>query len=70
MRWYALHGTALAIKRLYCDEVQDVNPVMLAVIERQIQAGTEVVLVGDTAQKIYGWNGAVNAFERPAIASF
>ena len=38
---------------------------MLAVIERQIQAGTQVVLVGDTAQKIYGWNGAVNAFERP-----
>ena len=64
MRWYALHGTALAIKRLYCDEVQDVNPVMLAVIERQIQAGTQVILVGDTAQKIYGWNGAVNAFER------
>ena len=64
MRWYALHGTALSIKRLYCDEVQDVNPVMLAVIERQIQAGTQVVLVGDTAQKIYGWNGAVNAFER------
>ena len=64
MRWYALHGEGLAIKRLYCDEVQDVNPVMLAVIKRQIEAGTQVILVGDSAQKIYGWNGAVNAFER------
>lgn len=40
------------------DEGQDASPVMIGVLRRQ---QTQIVVVGDTAQAIYGWRGAVDA---------
>lgn len=46
------------------DEAQDLSGVMLRVVEHQIERGTQVVLVGDSAQAIYGWTGAVDAMQK------
>lgn len=43
------------------DEVQDADPVMADIVLHQSHA--QIVLVGDSQQEIYGWRGAVNAFE-------
>lgn len=45
------------------DEAQDSNPVVSTMIAQQMQHGTQVVAVGDAAQSIYGWRGAVDAME-------
>lgn len=45
------------------DEAQDSNPVVSTMIAEQMQHGTQVVAVGDAAQSIYGWRGAVDAME-------
>ena len=45
------------------DEFQDVNPVCLSIIERQLEGGSSVVLVGDPRQQIYSWRGAVDAMQ-------
>lgn len=44
------------------DEYQDVAPVMQQIINRQ--ARTQVIGVGDSAQSIYGFTGAVDALEQ------
>lgn len=43
------------------DEAQDLNPVQIQLLRG---AGTSIVAVGDTAQAIYAWRGAVSALER------
>jgi hypothetical protein len=43
------------------DEAQDANPVMVSVLRKMHAAGSQVVLVGDPHQAIYGWRGAVDA---------
>lgn len=48
------------------DEAQDASPVILSVVEQQPEA--QVVWVGDSAQAIFGFTGAVNAFERISVA--
>lgn len=45
------------------DEAQDSNPVVSSMIAQQMQHGAQVVAVGDAAQSIYGWRGAVDAME-------
>lgn len=45
------------------DEAQDSNPVVSTMIAEQMEHGTQVVAVGDAAQSIYGWRGAVDAME-------
>lgn len=42
------------------DEAQDASEVMLEIIFPQ---KASMILVGDNNQKIYGWRGAINAFE-------
>lgn len=49
---------------LLVDEAQDLNPLMLSVVEFNVERGMQVIFVGDTAQQIYSWNGAVNAMNR------
>lgn len=49
---------------LFFDECQDVSPVMLAVVLDSLARGTRVVAVGDPAQSIYGFTGAVDAIPR------
>lgn len=63
LRVFGLHGPVLPIQRLMIDEAQDLNPLMLSIIQRHLDAGVQTVLVGDSAQAIYGWNGSVNAME-------
>lgn len=46
---------------LLVDEAQDLDPVFLGVLERQV--GLQRIYVGDPAQQIYGWRGAVNALD-------
>jgi ATP-dependent exoDNAse (exonuclease V) beta subunit len=43
------------------DEAQDANPAISSVIEVQ---PNQVIMVGDSAQAIYGWRGAVDAMSR------
>lgn len=43
------------------DEAQDLNPVQVAILR---QSGISVIAVGDSAQAIHGWRGAVDALDR------
>ncbi|KRA37917.1 MULTISPECIES: UvrD-helicase domain-containing protein [unclassified Nocardioides] len=51
------------------DEAQDTNPVVSAMVTEQLRLGAQVVAVGDSAQSIYGWRGAVDAMETFAADS-
>lgn len=46
---------------LLVDEAQDLSPVMLDVVTRQ---DSQLVVIGDANQQIYGWRGAVNALDQ------
>jgi hypothetical protein len=46
------------------DEAQDQQPVMIKVVQDQRQYGTQIIIVGDSAQAIYGWTGAVDAMDK------
>ncbi len=63
--WLALHGEppllAWARQRwrsAVVDEAQDLNAVQLAILELIMEGRSDVVLVGDDAQSIYGFRGA------------
>ena len=43
------------------DEAQDMNPVQVAILRA---AGVSVIAVGDSAQSIHGWRGAVDALDQ------
>lgn len=43
------------------DEAQDLNPVQVAILR---QSGISVIAVGDSAQAIHGWRGAIDALDR------
>jgi hypothetical protein len=51
---------ALKYDTILFDEAQDANPAVSVVIEAQ---ACQRILVGDRAQAIYGWNGAVDAMQ-------
>ncbi|GHJ95865.1 DNA helicase [Streptomyces sp. NE5-10] len=53
-----LHGDFLLL-----DEAQDTNPVLEQIVLAQ-QDRTQVVMVGDSAQAIYGWRGARDVMAR------
>ena len=58
LKLFHLRGARIAAELLLVDEAQDLAPVMLSVLGRQDAAR---LLVGDPAQRIYGWRGAVDA---------
>lgn len=58
LKLFASAGHDLEVDVLLIDEAQDLAPVMLHILERQ---SAQRVLVGDPAQRIYGWRGAVDA---------
>lgn len=58
LKLFAAAGAALDVDVLLVDEAQDLAPVMLMVLDRQ---HGQRILVGDPAQRIYGWRGAVDA---------
>jgi superfamily I DNA/RNA helicase len=43
------------------DEAQDANPVKAAIVKFNQARGVQIIIVGDEAQAIYGFTGAVNA---------
>lgn len=57
---WALSNPQLPADYILLDEAQDTAPVMLGVLKKQ---HSQIVLVGDKYQQIYGWRGAVNAME-------
>jgi hypothetical protein len=59
LKMWELGGPVVDADYLVVDEAQDVNPVMASVIEQQADR-CQVVAVGDSAQAIYGWRGAVD----------
>jgi hypothetical protein len=56
-RWSLTNPTLDCDCVLY-DEAQDANGCMAAVVENQT---CQIIMVGDAAQAIYGWNGAIDA---------
>jgi hypothetical protein len=59
LKRYALTHPRLACDFVMLDEAQDSNPVLAQIVEEQL-GHAQVIVVGDTAQQIYEWNGAVN----------
>lgn len=49
-RWYLRH--------LFVDEFQDVNPLQFSLLRAWLGASSDLCVVGDPNQAIYGWNGA------------
>lgn len=58
---WQLNTPIISADYVLLDEAQDTSPVMLDVLAQQVKRGTQVFLVGDSAQQIYSWRGAVNA---------
>lgn len=59
LKQWALTHPKIAADYIMLDEAQDTNPVLAVVIDEQSHA--QRILVGDSAQQIYEWRGAVNA---------
>lgn len=59
LKIWQLLGPTLPCEYVMLDEAQDANPVIDAIVAAQEQA--QLVYVGDRAQAIYGWRGAVDA---------
>lgn len=57
-----LRGMRIRRQVIVIDEAQDLAPVMLAIVEAQTHA--QIIMVGDSAQAIYGFTGAIDALER------
>ena len=55
---WALTRPKIAAGFAFLDEAQDTNPVLARVLREQ---SCQVVVVGDSAQQIYAWRGAVDA---------
>ncbi len=51
-------ATLSAVKHLFVDEYQDVNPAQEAIISAIHSNGASLFVVGDDDQAIYGWRGA------------
>ncbi|MDH3705536.1 MAG: ATP-dependent DNA helicase UvrD2 [Acidimicrobiia bacterium] len=45
-------------RHLFVDEFQDVNPLQFALLEAWLGPDSDLTVVGDPRQAIYGWNGA------------
>ena len=57
LKMWALTEPKIDADFLFLDEAQDTNPVLEQVFAAQ-RAHTQLVMVGDSAQAIYGWRGA------------
>lgn len=62
LKMYQLSGPRISGDFLLFDEAQDANPVIAAIVEAQEHL--QVILVGDSAQAIYGFTGAVDAMAK------
>jgi superfamily I DNA/RNA helicase len=57
LKMWALTDPVLDADYLLLDEAQDTNPVLEQIVLAQRER-TQIVMVGDSAQAIYGWRGA------------
>ena len=58
LKMWSLSKPDLSVDFVLFDEAQDANPCIAAVVEAQ---ACQTIMVGDRAQAIYGWRGAVDA---------
>jgi len=63
LKLWQLSHPVLRFDAVLLDEAQDANPVIADVILSQI-GSSQVVLVGDPCQSIYGWNGAIDVLDK------
>ncbi len=57
-------------RHLFVDEFQDVNPLQFRLLRAWLGSSTDLCVVGDPAQAIYGWNGADAGFLTNFAAHF
>jgi DNA primase catalytic core len=60
----SVHGLAQVPNVIFLDEAQDINPAFLGLLKKQKtlhKNGIQVVAVGDTNQKIFGFRGTADA---------
>ncbi|WP_425246848.1 UvrD-helicase domain-containing protein [Streptomyces sp. NEAU-NA10] len=75
LKMWALTGPKIEADHLFLDEAQDTNPVLEHVFTAQ-RDHAQLVMVGDSAQAIYGWRGArdvmtgFDAVQLPLTRSF
>ncbi|MDB5253892.1 MAG: helicase [Flaviaesturariibacter sp.] len=62
LKMYQLSNPVVSADVLFLDEAQDANPVIAAIVEAQ--SHLQIILVGDSAQAIYGFTGAVDAMAK------
>lgn len=62
LKLFQLSKPKLDYKIIYLDEFQDSNPVTIDLIFKQLEHGTQLIVVGDSNQAIYEWRGAKNGF--------
>lgn len=62
LKLYQLSAPTLPCDYLLLDEAQDISPVMASIFDRQTHA--QRIMVGDSAQAIYGWRGAIDAMSK------
>ena len=61
LKAYALTHPHLPGDVIMLDEAQDSNPCVAAMVCEQARYGTQLIMVGDQNQAIYGWRGATDA---------
>lgn len=69
LKMWALTQPKIEADFLFLDEAQDTNPVLEQVFKAQ-RDHAQLVMVGDSAQAIYGWRGArdvMTDFDAPAL---
>ncbi|MBB5081281.1 UvrD-helicase domain-containing protein [Nonomuraea endophytica] len=59
LKIWSLSEPRLPYDYVLLDEAQDSNPPVISIVEGQRNA--QKIIVGDSAQSIYGWRGSVNA---------
>lgn len=64
LKCFQLKELTLPYDVILVDEAQDLDPVMLAIVEKQT---AQKIFVGDEHQQIYSWRGAVNAMALPGL---
>lgn len=62
VKLWSLSDPQLGFSTILYDEAQDANPAVAHVVS--IQKNCQRIYVGDSAQAIYGWNGAVDALSK------
>lgn len=60
LKLWALSHPRLDVDYILFDEAQDANPVLAGIVAEQT---AQVITVGDSAQQLYGWRGAVDALD-------